>query len=434
MDIDTKEQEKTAKELVEDKILMYKKKKNIELYKSYRVLSYDLLFYYAIIYLFLISQKGLTPGKVLEFDAFFIFFRFLVQIPVTILIQKIGKRKSIIFANFINVIHILLIIFAPNYGVLLLSQLLCAIGFTIKATCETDMLYDSIERGEKRGSIFARIDGKAMSRHYYFEAISSVISGFLFVVNPYIPMVICFIFLLVSAIISTNFENVEQKEKKLTIIEEYKNIKYSFKDIFKSKRLVSLLLFNGLMVAMIKIFQNIRNPILLEVNMPEQYFGVIFAVMEILAGIAAKYQHKIHDRFRNKTLTFLGFPTALSFLILGFLLAFNIDSKITIPIIIILFILQYAMRGPYYVLIKRYLNNFTNSEKRVKIATVNNLIENLLVAILMFGSAFVLDTMPVNLTLIIIGCGAVILTVLLLDYMRQTVGLKMEQYGKKDLL
>ena len=295
MNQETKETAKTANELVEDKIMKYKKKKNIELYKPYKVLSYDLIFYYAIIYLFLTIEKGLTPAQLLEFDAFFIFFRFLVQIPSTILIQRIGKRNSIVFASFINVIHILFIMFAHSFNVLLISQLLCAIGFTIKATCETDMLYDSIEHGEKRGHIFAKIDGKAMSRHYYMEGISSVLSGFLFVVNPYLPMIICFIVLLASAIISTNFEDVEVKTKKMSIIDEYKSIKYSFRDIFKSKRLVSLLLFNALMVAMIKIFQNVRNTVLVEIGMPDQYFGVIFAVLEIVAGISAKYQNKIHD-------------------------------------------------------------------------------------------------------------------------------------------
>ena len=433
MDIKTKEHETTNEEL-EDEDLKARKKNNIRLYKIYKVLSFDLLFYYAIIYLFLVRQKGLTPGQVLEFDAFFFFFRFLVQIPVTLLIRKFGKRNSTIFACFINVIHILLIIFAPNFEVLLLSQLLCAVGFTIKATCETDLLYDSIERGEKRGSIFAKIDGRAMSGHYYLEAISSILAGFLFVYNAYLPLVICFIVLLITAILSTKFEHVQPRIKNLTIKDEYKIIKRSFKDIFKSKRLVSLLLFNGLFIAMIKIFQNVRNPILLEINMPEQYFGIVFAIMGILAGITTKYQYKIHDRFRNKTLTVLGFPVAVTFLIIGLVFLLNINFSVGIPIIFICFVIQYAMRGPYLVLIKRYLNNFTNSEKRVKIATVNNLIENFIVSILMFGSSFILDALPLNTTLVLIGCFAVGLITLLLDYMRHTVGLKMEQYSKKDIL
>ena len=296
------------------------------------------------------------------------------------------------------------------------------------------MLYDSIEHGEKRGSTFAKIDGKCMSRHYFIAATSSLISGFLFVINPYIPMLMCFLVLLIIAFISVQFEDVEAKRKKITIIEDYKNIKYSFKDIFKSKRLISLLSFNALMVTMIKVFQNLRNATLVEIGMPQQYFGVIFAALELIAGIASRNQDRIHKKYRNRTLTFLGFPTAVSGLFLGVVLLMDLDKKICIPIILILFAVQYIMRGPYFVLIKRYFNNFTNSEKRVKIATVNNLIENIITSILMFGSSFILGFLPIDYTLLIVGCISVILVVVLLDAMRTTVGLKMEQYDKKDLL
>ncbi len=426
--------EKNANQVVEDKMLKYKKQKNIELYKSYRVFSFDLLFYYAIIYLFLTIKKDLMPAQILQFDAFYILFRAFMQIPSTIIIQKIGKRKSIIFANIIMAIHMLFIIFAPNFNVLLISQFLCALGYTIKATCETDMLYDSIEHGEKRGSTFAKIDGKATARHYYMEAISAILAGFLFVVNPYIPMILSFLVLMWVAIISTKFEEIQAKKEKVRILDEFRNLKYSFRNIFRSKRLISLLIFNCLMVSMIKILQNLRNTVLLEIGMPEKYFGLIFAVLGIISGIATKNQDKIHKKYRNKTLTFLAFPTAISCLLLGIFLMFNINIKILVPIVLILFIVQYITKGPYYVLIKRYLNNFTNGEKRVKIATVNNLIENLIVSILIFGASSILNVLPIDITLIIIGCISTICVIIVLDKMRYTVGLKPEQYSKRDIL
>ena len=95
---------------------------------------------------------------------------------------------------------------------------------------------------------------------------------------------------------------------------------------------------------------------------------------------------------------------------------------------------QYIMKGPYYILIKRYYNNFTTGEKRVKIATVNNLVENIIASVLVFGASYVLDAVPVKFTLVIVGCISVIAVLILLDYMRNTVGLKMEQYGKKEIL
>lgn len=418
----------------EEKELNKKKQNNIKLYPVYRIFSWDLLFYYAIIYLFLTIEKGISPAEVLQFDAFYIFFKFLMQIPCTLLIQKLGKRKSIIIANFVAALHILIIMFAINFEMLLVSQMLCAFAYIIKGTCETDMLYDSLERGEKRGATFAKIDGKANSKYYYIDAVSAILSGFLFVINSYIPLALCFTILVITFLVSIKFEEIHPEKGRMRIKEEIKNIRYAFRNIFKSKRLKSLLLFNAIFIGLIKILQNVRNTVLIEIGMPEQYFGVIFAILGIIAGIAARNQGKIHKRHRNKTLTFLSLPTAISCLLIGLVLLCNFNLSITITLVLILFIIQYIMRGPYYVLIKQYFNNFTNSEKRVRIATTNNLCENAIASLLVLGASFILDLVHIKFTMIIVGCIAIIGFVLLLDYMRDTVGLKPEQYSKKEIL
>lgn len=418
----------------EEKELERKKKNNIKLYPIYRIFSLDLFFYYAIIYLFLTMEKGISAAEVLKFDAFYIFFKFLMQIPCTLLIQKLGKRKSIILANFVAAIHILIIMFATNFEMLLISQVLGAFAYIIKGTCESDMLYDSLEKGEKRGTTFAKIDGKAFSRYYYIDALSAVLSGFLFVVNPYIPMALCFTILLAAFFLSTKFEEIHSEKGKMHIREELKNIKYGFKNIFKSKRLKSLLIFNALFIGLIKILQNLRNTVLIKIGMPEQYFGVIFAILGVIMGISARSQGKIHKKYRNKTLSFLSLPTAVSCLMIGVILLCNFKASVTIVFILILFVIQYIMRGPYYVLIKQYFNNFTNSEKRIRIATTNNLCENAIASCLVFAASYILDLIHLEYTMIIVGCIAIIGFVLLLDYMRSTVGLKPEEYSKKEIL
>ena len=418
----------------EEKELIKKKENNIKLYPIYRIFSWDLLFYYAIIYLFLTIEKGISAAEVLQFDAFYILFKFLMQIPCTLIIQKIGKRKSIILANFVLAIHILIIMFAVNFEMLLISQVLCAFSYIIKGTCESDMLYDSLERGEKRGTTFAKIDGKASSRYYYIDAISAILSGFLFVVNSYIPMALCFVILLGTFFLSTKFEEIHPEKGKMKVREELKNIKYGFRNILKSKRLKSLLIFNAIFIGLIKILQNLRNTVLIEIGMPEQYFGIIFAILGIIAGISARNQGKIHKKHRNKTLTFLSLPTAVSCLMIGVILLCNFKTSVIITLVLILFVIQYIMRGPYYVLIKQYFNNFTNSEKRVRIATANNLCENAIASCLVFGASYILELIHVEYTMIIVGCIAIIGFVLLLDYMRSTVGLKPEEYSKKEIL
>ena len=425
------ELQKMSKEEIK---LQEKKNNNIKVYKKYRFFSWDLLFYYAIIYLFLTIEKKITPAQVLQFDAFYILFKFITQIPSTLIIQKIGKRKSLILANFVLAIHVLIIMFSTNFEMLVFSQVLCAFSFVIKATCETDMLYDSLKHEEKRGVKFAKIDGKSTSLYYYIDAISAAISGFLFVINPYIPMVLCFAISLVTFFMSAKFEEIHEEKGKMQIKKEINNIEVSFKNILKSERLKSLLIFNGIFVALIKILQNLRNTVLIEIGMPEQYFGIIFAFLGIVTGIGARNQGRIHKRYRNRTLAFLSLPVAVSGLITGLVLFCNFNYTITTIIILLLFTIQYVVKGPYYVLIKQYFNNFTNSEKRVRIATANNVFENGIASILIFLASWILEIAQIKFTLIILGCIFIITFVLLLDKMKTRVGLKPEEYSKKEIL
>ena len=418
---------------MEEQKLLEKKKNNINIYKFYRIFSWDLLFYYAIIYLFLTMEKGISPAQVLQFDAFYILFKFIVQIPCTLMIQKFGKRKSLIYANFIAVIHALLIMVSQNFTMLIISQFLCAIAFVVRSTCESDMLYDSLEHNEERGHKFAKIDGKANSRYYYIDAISSVLSGFLYVVNPYLPMILCFITLLITFILSTKFEEIHTKKEKVHTREEIRNIKYGFRNILSSKRLVCLVIFNAVMIGLVGIIRNVRNTVLLEIGMPEQYFGIIFAILGIVTGVSARSQGIIHKHHRNKTLGFLALPTAISCMLMGITILCNFSYEVTATIIIGLIIITNCTKGPYYVLIKRYLNNFTNSEKRVRIATVNNMFENAIASLLVFGASFVLKYINITFTTMIIGCVFIIIFVLLLDFMKTRVGLEPEEYDKNEI-
>ena len=419
---------------MEEQKLEEYKKNNIKIYKFYRIFSWDLLFYYAIIYLFLTVEKGLTPALFLQFDAFYILFKFIVQIPCTLMIQKFGKRDSIVFANLIGIIHLLLIIFAVNYQMLILSQLLCAITFVIRGTCETDMLYDSLEHNEERGNKFAKIDGKANSRYYYVDAISAVISGFLFVVNPYLPMALCCITLIITYILSLKFKEIHPGKTKMHIREEMKILREGMRGIIRSRRLMCLVLFNAVVVGMFKIIQNIRNTALLEAGLPEQYFGIVFAILGIVTGISARAQGRIHKRHRNKTLAYISLPATLSCILIGLVLIINLPSEISTLLIVLLLIRIHSNKGPYHILIKKYLNNFTNSEKRVRIATINNIFENGIASVLIFGASIILDKINIAYTTFIIGCIFISVITVLLDYMREKVGLKPDEYSDKEIL
>ena len=169
-----------------------------------------------------------------------------------------------------------------------------------------------------------------------------------------------------------------------------------------------------------------------QINLPEQYFGIVFAFSLIFAAIFSRIQNLIQRRYKKTTLAHLGIPLTISCIIIG-IFALGKISSIKTFIIIALFILQGAIKGVYNVLIYRYLNNFTTKEIRTKLATIRNIAFNLFsIVISLFGS-LLLHVSDASTTIIIIGVSMTIIMILLLDYMKDKVGLKLEEYTKEDL-
>lgn len=76
-------------------IEMNKKQRNVQLYPRYKMFSWDMLFYYAIIFLFFTETKSILPADVLLAEAFYPLFKVILLIPATILIEKIRKKKKL---------------------------------------------------------------------------------------------------------------------------------------------------------------------------------------------------------------------------------------------------------------------------------------------------------------------------------------------------
>ena len=63
---------------------------NINLYKKYKMFSYDLLFYNAVSVLFFTITKGFSMAEVMYMTAAFSLFAFIWQIPSNFLIEKLA--------------------------------------------------------------------------------------------------------------------------------------------------------------------------------------------------------------------------------------------------------------------------------------------------------------------------------------------------------
>lgn len=426
---------------MEERKINEAKQKNIKLYPIYKMFAWDLLFYYSIIFLFLNQAKGLSSSDIIFGNAFYPVFKMVFQALVTSMIHTIGKRKGMILGNiFVSLSILYIILSSASVLNLIISNLIMAIGYITKGICEPGILDECLLNVEKKNSKFAKIDGRGSAYWYIFEAISSVTTGFLFVINAYIPMYICFIFCIIGTIISFYFEPYKDKEKMVKEKSSIKSLKdkvslsiQEYKFILKSKRLRALLLFSGLFYGMLYIRSNLASSLLVDMEIPDKYFGVISGIFTIFAAITTWKQNFFHKTLRNKVLTVFSLTCSVAFIIAGLTVILNINYTATVIIVFIMMIIQNMIKGPYYTLIKRYLNSFSNPHLLVKIYSVNGIVEDIGGIIISFIVSSLLNHMSTAYVALFIGIGSLILFIFILDYMKTRIGLKEDEYEEKDI-
>ena len=414
-----------------------KRKQNMRLYSMYRAISMDLFFIYAIDFLFLTQVKNISASDVVLKTSFYAFFMIVLQLPANIFIDKIGIRKSVILANIFNAIYFLIIIFSRNLQDLIVAEFFSALCFSIKDVSDTTLLNISIPDTDKKGDIFSKIEGKGNQNYYYINAISSVLAGFLYTINPYIPMILGTVIAVFAIVLSLGFQEIESdtdtNKEKFSTSEYMNDLVKSFKFIIKSNRIRSLILYSGIMWGTFCLISTYRASLLEEVGISATWIAIVAAIVGIASGIGSKYQLQFHKMFKNKSLSVLAITTAVTILLSGIVGLTNMNPNTIMICVTIFFIISNLDKGIFGVLMTRYLGNFANETILPKIYSINNISRNLFRMIIGFLGSFILNVTNTANSLILTGIIFVIVIIALISYMKTRTGLKPEEYKKEDI-
>lgn len=418
-----------------EKINAQKRKLNMKLYPMYRMLSADILFYNAVKILFLTQIKQISNANVVLLESFYSFFKMILQIPMTVVISKIGKRKSIILGNIFLLLELIIIIFSKGYIYLIISQIISSIAWACKSVSEGPLLNQSIPEAKTKSRIFTKIDSKGYSKYCYISAITTIMAGFLYEINPYIPIIFATTIVVLTLIMSLNFNDMEEeKEENKTIKQSIIEVKEDFKYILKSRRLRNLLLIIGVMWGIICLFGTYQNTLLKDINVPAKYIGIILAMLEILQGVASTKANKFNDKYKNKSLTYIALKMTIGIAIAGAVVIIGIPRIPQLAIIIFTYILRMYDKGIFQILKRRYIGNFTTPEVLTKIYSASSVICSIFRMSVSAIGSYLLTIMTIEYAMVFVGIIFTMVITLLSIYIKSSVGLQPEQYKKRDLL
>lgn len=411
------------------------RKRNMKLFPIYKTLSWDYIFFYTTNFLFLTQCKNIHPADVVLIDSFYALFGIMMQIPATFIIEYLGRKRSVILANFLNCIYMLVVMFSTNLFNLITAELLSSLAFGIKETVDPALLNESIPPSRYKSKIFAKISQKGMSNYYIINSISTILSGFFYDLNPYIPITLSLTITIIVTLISTQFIEPQERTRKHKVekFNQLKELKDSFKFILKSDRLKALILFSSITGGILSIMATYEISLLEYFNIQAKYLCIIFAILGIISGILTKKQNKFHEKFKNKSLCTLFAIISIAILTAGICGIISKNYSIFILLIIITYMIRYSLQGIYYPLTEKYLRNFSNEKIDTKIFTAKNFLKSILSAVIGIMASFLLDKMDISYCMTIIGIFSIIFTILIYKYMKPRLGLKVEEYDEKEL-
>ena len=410
-----------------NKEIVNARKQNMKIYSLYRTISLDLIFYYAIEFLFLTQVKGITPSQTVLSTSFYAIFMIILQIPASVIIDKLGTKKCTVFANVFNTLFIILIMTCGSMYQLIFAQFISALCFSLKDISDGALLNYSIPETKKKGDIFSRIEGKGFQNYFFVNSITAVISGFLYVINPYIPITLTLIFTIFSVILSLGFKDIEktkkqQKKEENKVKRHYiKELQEGMKFIIKSQRLRSLFIYAGVSWGVFCLLSTYRSSVLVDIGTPTQIITAIAAIVGIASSLGSKNKLYFNRKFKNKSLTIILISTTVSTLIGGIIVLLKVPYLINLD------------KGMSLVLVSRYLGNFSSEKILTQIYAANAMVKNLLRAIIGFLGSYLLDITNTANSMVIVGLFLLVVSISLIGYMKTRLGLKPEEYGEDEI-
>ncbi|MCI9177558.1 MAG: MFS transporter [Clostridia bacterium] len=426
---------------MEEKVLANIRKHNMKLYPIYKMIGLDWIFYYGVEILFLTQVKQIEPADIVLASGIFALFCIIFQIPSVIILEKVGKKNGIVLGQVITAIAMLVIMLCPNFVYLIVAKILSSFGFSIRGIAESNFLNSSIPQTKKKGEIFAKIDEKGYSRFCYIGATSVLISGFLYSINPYIPVGLCLAVNILSVILAMNFIDIEKlqdkKQKKKNLKESMKQtgkeVKESFRFVMDSTRIKTLLMMSGIIWGLISLMSSYQETVLKELNIPSYYIGIILAAFQLLVGIFSTKSIDFHNKFHNKSMTMMGLLITIGSIIVGIVVLLPLPFAIQLMFIIVAFIARAYAKGVYQINKKRYMGNFANKKVLPEIYSMNGIYCNFTRMIFSFiGSMLLRITNTANAS-ILAGILFTVLMTIAYFYAKTRLGLKPEQYLPREI-
>jgi len=338
-----------------------KLKRNIKI--AYILIFFSSLYFYSHVGTLYLQARGLDLSQVAILTSVLTIGILLFEIPTGLIADKIGRKKSVVIAIFIQALGEYLYFFANNFIHFILISLLAGIGFAFLSGALDALIYESVEKKNKEKK-FTQIMGNITALHQTAFFLGPLIGSLIIQkseLSDYLRGILVTAFMVTIAFIASLFL-FENKKPRSQIERSRKLLIDSFKGIFQNKNLLyiaSVGIFTYLFRGFIESFYQ---PYFIENGFSAVMIGVSLSLGALLSALVLKNINFFLKKLKPKLFIILTFYLpGLLFILFGL----NVNKLLLIPIFLLIFALTIA-RDP---ILANLVNK--NVENRIRATTIS---------------------------------------------------------------
>jgi MFS family permease len=386
-----------------------KLEKNIWKYYLYRLFC-GFIFIGPIFVLFL-QSNGMSMTQVMILQSVYNAVIMLTIVPFGIIADYIGRKKVIVFSTSLYAFAWFIYGFGTGFWHYCIAEIVFALSTSSWFASGTPFFYDSLKELGKE-SMFKKLFGNVIAIGYISWSFASLLAGYIATYGMKFNFFISAISAGIALIISLSF--VDTKKYKHREKNYFSHLKEAVSFSARHPRVRFFIVYGAILWAVLLSCNMFYQPYLQSIKLPLVYFGVIYAIMGIGAGLAGRYAHLVEKMLGEKKIL-LVMPLVL---ILSYIGMANIALLIGIIFPLITGIIE-GLSNP---VVSDYLHKHVESHHRATVNSLNTLVSQGMTAMLSPFLGWMFDVYSLNVALTI--AAAILIVNLFILAMIYAIGLR----------
>lgn len=292
-----------------------------------------------------------------------------LEVPSGYLADVWGRKRCIVAGCVLFFGGYLCYSLTETFAAFLVAEILLGIGQTMINGADSALLYDTtVHHG--RENLYLRYEGRITMIGNFAEAVAGIFGGLLAVYSLRYPFYAQAVVAFVGIPAAMALREYAPANKVQSPWEEILRIlRYS---LITNKKLCCNIMYSGIIGAATLTMAWFVQPVLMQLETPTEWYGIIWTVLNLTVGVAALYSDRVEQLFGMNKMNIL----ILSVIAGGYVaLAYNL-TYVGLGILL----LFYIFRGFATPILKGYINQMTFSEMRATVLSIRNFVIRLMFA------------------------------------------------------